>query len=712
MKKRGAADPPRNKLSSGSNGDTWFSQALTLHQAGKLDEARKLYERILAKNDRHVSALSNLGIILLQRGHREKGIELIRRSLAIDPGQPVTVNTLGIALQTENRLSEALASFDRALALRPDYAEAHYNRGNTLLRLNRLDEAVASYDRAIALRPNFFEAHGNRGLSLENLNRLAEALASYDRALALQPDAVHPHNNRGNILKELGRLDEALASYDRALALQPDYVEAHYNRGNALQFFLHRPDEALVSYERAIDLKPDFPYLLGTWMHCKMHCCDWTNLDAAWARVKNAIDRGETVAAPFVIPAIPASPAQQQRCARICIRDRFPPRAAPLARERHISHDRVRIGYFSSDFCDHPVSHLITQLIENHDRARFEVIGFSLGPNIRDAWRERLERAFDRLVDVESRTNREVAGLARELEIDIAVDLNGFTKGARTGIFALRAAPVQVNYLGFAGTLGADYMDYLIADATVIPPEHRQYYDEKIIYLPHCFQVNNTTREVSDRPLRRAELGLPDGGFVFCCFNHNYKITPDVFDIWMRLLRATDGSVLWLSGGNAAAARNLRREAEKRGVSRERLVFAPRVEKLADHLARYRQADLFLDTFYYNAHTTASDALWAGLPVLTCLGETFAGRVAASLLHAIGLPELITPTHDEYEALALELASQPARLESLRRRLAANKTTQPLFDIAVFTRHIERAYQMMHERHRAGKLPEHIVVNP
>jgi predicted O-linked N-acetylglucosamine transferase (SPINDLY family) len=687
-----------------------FTRALAFHQQSKLDEARVLYEKILALEDKHTGALSNLGIIHFQCGNSDEGIRLIERSLSINPDQPITLHSYANALQQLNRLGEALANYDRVLALRPDYAEAYYNRGNTLQRINRLDDAITSYDRAIALRPDFFEAHGNRGVVLENLNRLEEALASCNRVLALRPDAVHAHNNRGNILKKLGRLDEALASYDRALALQIDYVEAHYNRGNTLQYFLNRPDEALASYDRALELRTDYPYLIGAWLHCKMHCCDWKNLDAAWTQLKSAIDRGERASAPFAMPAIPATPAQQQRCAQICIRDRFPLRAAPLVRGNSISHDRVRIGYFSSDFCDHPVSHLITQLIESHDRSRFEVVGLSFGPPAHDAWRRRLEKAFDRFVDVESRTDQEVAALAREQEIDIAVDLNGFTKGARTGIFALRAAPVQVNYLGYPGTLGASYMDYLIADATVIPPGDREYYDEKVVYLPFSFQVNCSAKEIPDLPFSRAELGLPQDVFVFCCFNHNYKITPDLFAIWMRLLHAVDASVLWLSGGNSVAARNLRLEAENRGISPERLVFAPRMESLADHLARHRQADLFLDTFYYNAHTTASDALWAGLPVLTCLGNTFAGRVAASLLKAVGLPELITHSHAEYETLALALATQPERLAAIRRKLALNRTTYPLFDTARFTRHLEAAYMKMYGRYQAGLPPDNIVV--
>ena len=710
MEEKGASGFPANKQSTHGDATGLFAQATALHQAGKLDEAKILYEKLLAVDARHIGALNNLGAVLSQRGHLADAIRPIQRSLEINSNQPVILNVLGVLFQNLRRFDEALASYDRALALRPDLVEAHYNRGNLLQGLNRPVEALASYDRALALRPDLVEAHGNRGVALEKLNRLDEALASYDRAIALRPEFAEPHNNRGNVLKNIGRMEDALASYDRALALRPEYAEAHYNRGNALQM-LNRFDEALASFDRALSLKPDYPYLIGTWLHCKMHCCDWRNLETAWTSVCDAIDRRQKAAAPFAILAIPSTPAQQQRCAQICIRDRFPRHAVPLWQGERYAHDRIRIGYFSSDYGDHPVSHLIARLIESHDRTRFEIAGFSFGMPTNDVWRQRLEKAFDRFLDVGRRTDREIAGLARELEIDIAVDLNGFTKNARTGIFALRPAPVQVNYLGYPGTMGADYIDYLIADATVVPEAHRQFYDEKIVYLPHSFQVNNPTRQIADRSFSRVELGLPDDAIVFCCFNHNYKITPDLFDIWMRLLHAVSGSVLWLSGGNATAARNLRLEAEKRGISPERLVLAPRMESLADHLARHRQADIFLDTFYYNAHTTASDALWAGLPVLTCLGETFAGRVAASLLGAVGLPELVTRSPADYEALALELATQPGRLAAIRRKLETNRTTHPLYDTTRFVRHIEAAYGKMHERHHAGLAPEHIVVD-
>lgn len=755
---------------------TLFAQALAQHQAGRLGEAKALYEQVLSLDGSHANALNYLGTLHLQLGRHLEGIQLIEKSLAINPDQPMAHMSRGNALRELRRMDEALVSYDRAIALKPDFAEAYYNRGNTLndlkltekaladydraialkpnyalayfnrgnvLReLKRLQDALASYDRAIAINPNFAEAyynrgyvlndlrrpdealadcdlvvalmpnfsdaHYNRGNALRELRRSTEALASYDRAIALIPDHAKAFCNRGNALRDLGRLDEALTSYDRAIALKPDFADAHNNRGNVLQD-LNRYPEAILSYEKAITIEPGLPYLLGSWLHSRMHCCDWNDLDAAFAEISRAVDHGRKATTPFFLLSVPSTPAQQQHCATIYVEDKYPASTSPLWKGERYAHERIRVGYFSSDFRNHAMAHLIAEMIERHDRSKFEIIAFSFAPPSDSPIRRRLEKAFDRFLDVSARTDREIAALARQMEIDITIDLNGFTANSRMGIFALRPAPIQANHLGYPGTLGAGYMDYIIADKTVIPPEHQPYYTEKVVFLPDTYWFNNSTKAISDAPLSRSELGLPDDVFVFCCFNNSYKITPDLFDIWMRLLRKVEKSVLWLLEGNARATANLRLEAGKRGISPERLVFAPRME-LASHLARHRHADLFLDTFYYNAHTTAAEALWAGLPVLTCLGNSFAGRVAASLLNAVGLPELVTHSRAEYESLAYQLATQPEKLDGIRQQLARYRNTRPLFDTARFTKNIEKAYLKMHQRQQAGLSPDNIVV--
>jgi predicted O-linked N-acetylglucosamine transferase (SPINDLY family) len=503
----------------------------------------------------------------------------------------------------------------------------------------------------------------------------------------------------------------ALASYETALRLKPDSAEALLYRGDALNG-LKRLDEALGSYDRALAIKPDLAFASGSRLHVKMRICDWRDLANDFDLLGKAIGNGERVSQPFPALATPLSAALQRRCAEAYTRAKHPERPLfPQVTHRY-EHDRIRLGYFSADFHNHATSYLMAELFERHDRTRFELNAFSLGPAENDAMSARLKKAFGRFFwEVGSRTDKEVALLSRSLEIDIAVDLKGFTGGSRTSIFAMRPAPIQVNYLGYPGTMGTGYIDYLIADSTLIPEDQQQHYAEKIVYLPDTYQVNDSKRLIAETRFSKAEFGLPEEGFTFCCFNKNYKVTPTIFDIWMRLLSKVEGSVLWLWEDNSSASNNLRAQAQSRGVAPDRLVFA-RHMPLAEHLARHRLADLFLDTLPYNAHTTASDALWAGLPVLTCLGETFPGRVAASLLNAVGLPELIARTLDDYEACALELATNPGKLLRLRQKLAANRSTTPLFDSTLFTKHIETAYVAMWTRHQAGLAPEHIYVGP
>jgi predicted O-linked N-acetylglucosamine transferase (SPINDLY family) len=630
------------------------------------------------------------------------------RVLALQPGSATAHCHRGTVLQALKRFDEALTGYDRALALKPDYADALNYRGVTLQDLGRAEEALVSYDQALIIQPDSVSALCNRSGLLRSLGRFAEALASADQALTIQPDAAEAFYRRGIALLDLRRHAEALASYDQALAVRPDYVEALNNRGVVL-LDLRRYEAALESFDQALAIRPDFPDLLGTWLHTRLMVCDWAELNTAYQSLAAGIDAGKPISPPLVLMATPLPLRLHRRCAELYVQHKFPPDAARQTPTPQQPRDRLRIGYFSADFREHPIAYLTAELFARHDRSRFEITAFAFGPGSGGALRTRLEAAFDQFIDVSNRSDAEVARLARELGIDIAVDLTGFTLHNRTGIFSRRAAPLQVSYLGFLGTMGAPYIDYLIGDLTVIPREHAAHYTEKIVWLPHSFQVNDTHRVIASREFTRQETGLPAQGFVFCCFNNNWKITPGVFDIWMRLLASIEGSVLWLVEDNPAAGRNLRAEARKRGIDAGRLVFAPRVNP-PEHLARQRLADLFLDTLPYNAGATASDALWAGLPVLTQMGETFPGRMAASLLRAVGMPELITGSPEAYEKLALELAADTPRLAALRRKLAVNRPTAPLFDTALFTRHIEAAYTAMWQRQQAGHSPEHIVI--
>jgi predicted O-linked N-acetylglucosamine transferase (SPINDLY family) len=720
-----------------------LARAVAVHQSGDLAQAEFLYKLVLQADKKQFDALHMLGVIEGQRGNFSAGLirlnEALRvqpksaealinlgrmqaelgnyadavatykKALALLPQSVVAHNNMSIALRRLARREEALAHCDNALKLMPDYVDAWNNRGNVLFDLGRFDEALAAYDRAAELQPNHAQAHLGRGNVLAGLSRHDQALAAYDRALAVNPKLVEALFGRGNVLHLLTRHGEAVAAYDGALVLAPNYAEYHRGRGEALAS-LRRPVEAIAAYDRALAIDPGLPYVRATRLFAKWQICDWSGPADECARFAAAVERGDDKSQPFIMLAASASPAQQLRCAERYVADKCPPPPSPLWRGERYRHQRIRVGYLSGDFRLHPVALLLAEIFEAHDRTRFETTAISFGPDTGDEMRIRLNGAFDRFIDVRSRGDREIAQCMRELELDIAVDLSGFTAQSRPNVLAQRSAPVQVNYLGYSGTMGAGYMDYIIADRTVIAPELAAFYSEKIAWLPDTFMANGGARRITEHTPARRECGLPDVGFVFCCFNNAYKITPEIFDIWMRLLQATDGSVLWLNVASATAQSNLRREVEQRGVSAQRLIFAPMLPDAAEHLARQRQADLFLDTLPYNAHTTAGDALWAGLPVLTCLGSSFAGRVAGSLLRAVGLAELVVDSLAAYEALALKLATEPTRLAALKAQLARNRESFPLFDAARFTRNIEAAYTTMWQRQQRGEPPENFSV--
>lgn len=588
-----------------------------------------------------------------------------------------------------NRQGEALAGYNRALAVKPNLFEGLYNRGNLLLEMKQADAALASFDAALALRQDMAGVWNNRGTALRDLRRQEAALASYDHALALAPGHINALTNRAITLLEMRQLDEALAAVDTALTLQPRFAEALYVRGNILRD-LGRMAEALDSHEQALGASPAHPHALNGMAQAALNLCDWTRTAALAPRLKEAIETGRALIQPFVMLGYTDDAALQRRCAENYVR-RTVPRQPPLWDGRRYGHDKIRLAYLSADFHQHPTSQLMAELFEKHDRNRFDVTAIAFGPDDGSAMRARLKRAFDRFEDVRGRSDADVAQLLRNRETDIVIDLNGHTHGARPGIFAHRPAPVAVNYLVYPGTTGAEFMDVILADAIVAPASQQPFFREKIVHLPGCYQANDGSQVVAPAP-SRADCGLPDESFVFCCFNNNWKITAPVFDIWMRLLQAVPGSVLWLLDG--PGKENLRKEAIARGVDASRLIFAAHAAPGA-HLARHQCADLFLDTLPYNAHTTASDALYAGVPLVSCIGKIFQSRVAASLLNALDMNELVTVSAGDYEARALELASNPALLKATREKLARNRKSAPLYDSGHFVKGIETAYAAM-----------------
>jgi predicted O-linked N-acetylglucosamine transferase (SPINDLY family) len=613
-------------------------------------------------------------------------------------------------LSSLGRHAEALAGYDAALAARPGHGQTWSNRGNALLALGRAEEAVQSYDRALGLMPDYPHGWRNRAAALAALGRLDDAVQSLQKALLLAPDFADAWQDCADILTQCGRREEAVSAYTSALSLRPGDPVLLYGRGNALSI-LKRYDEAIRDCEAVLARDPDYPYARGVLIQSKLQACDWPGFEEQAEKISAAVAAGKRVATPFNLKALSDSPADHLQCAKNWMTHEVPalPALAQVTTRYH--HDRIRLAYVSADFTNSAVATLMAGVFEHHNYKRFETIAVSFGPTDPVPMRIRLEGAFERFIDGRGRSDDEIAAALRAMEVDIAVDLMGLTGECRTGIFAHRPAPLQVNYLGFPGTMGANFMDYIVADGVVIPEEHHRYYAEKVATLPDCYLPTDNKRAVPERTLTREEVGLPARGFVFASFNNAYKFNPTTFDIWMRLLHQLDGSVLWLPANNAYA-RNLSREAERRGIAPERIIFAPLVPDPTAHLARLSSADLFLDTTPYNAHTTAIDALWAGLPVLTLIGNSFASRVAASALKSAGLPELIAASAGDYEALASALARDPARLQVLRMKLSEQRRTAPLFDTARFTRDLEAAFVTMWERQQRGEPPAAFAVAP
>jgi predicted O-linked N-acetylglucosamine transferase (SPINDLY family) len=561
------------------------------------------------------------------------------------------------------RFDDALAAYDRALTLNPDLAQARSGGGDVLVRLARYNDARAAYDDALARNPELAEAWLGRGTVCTQFRQYSDAFAALDKALALKPDLAQAWAVRGNIFVLLERFDDAYGAYEKALAIEPDSAEAWVGRGT-LSNARRDHEKAVMEYSKALQFNPSREFLKGIILHQRMLCCDWNDFDAQVRDVENDINSNKPAAEPFGWQGLATNERSLQRCAQIYNANRYPAEGSKGLRGLFVEDGvkrKIRIGYLSGEFREQATSYLIVGLLESHNKLEFEVFGFDNGWDDGSATRQRIVNALDTLAPIRNLSDASAADLIRKSQIDILVNLNGYFGEERTAVFARRPAPIQVNYLGFPGTLGADYIDYIVADQCVIPLDHRQFYNEKVVYLPWSYQANDSRKIIGQRVPTRADCGLPPNAFVFCCFNNNYKITPSVFDAWMKVLNRVEGAVLWLLSDIPATESNLKKEATSRGIDANRLIFAKRLP-LPDHLARHQLADLFVDTLPYNAHTTASDALWSGLPVLTHIGDTFAGRVAASLLTAVNLPELITRSREEYESLAVELAESEAKL--------------------------------------------------
>jgi protein O-GlcNAc transferase len=682
--------------------------AFALTGLDRLEEAVGHYERSLAIQPDVPEAHNNLGHALQRLGRFEDAIARFEMAISLRPDYAEARNNLGNALHVLDRSGEAIAHYERAVLINPAYAEAHWNLANALRALGRPEEAILQYKRALAIRPDYVEALNGLGNAFRMLDRSEEAIVQYEMALAIKPAYADAHNNLGDVFRILGRTEEALGEYDKALAIRPDDVDLLAKRGGILTL-LKRHDEALASFERALALDPAHADAFNGMMACAVAVCDWVRTERLSPEVAARAGQGKWVDA-FTFLGYCDDPSLQLACAKTHIGHAvgdFPIRLCNATTWRH---PKIRIAYVASGFHHHPTAYLMAELVEIHDRDRFEVLAFALSADDHSDVRARLVRSFDQFHDVRSKSDQEIATIIKEMQVDIAIDRSGYTTNARPGIFAYRPVPIQVNYIGFPGTLGAEFYDYIIADRIVLPFDQQPFYTEKIVHLPDCYLVNDTTREISTDPPTRAQAGLPARAFVFCSFNNNYKITPQIFEIWMRLLHRVEGSVLWLLRDSAAAERNLCREAEARGIDPGRLVFAARLNH-EHHLARHCLADLFLDTLPYNAHTTASEALWAGLPLVTCRGRSFAGRVAANLLEAVGLPDLVTGNLDDYEDLALRLATESHLLAGFRERLKKNRLSFPLFDSHRYRRHIEAAYETMWDLWRRGENPRSFAVD-
>ena len=677
---------------------------------GNKEESLKNLNYAIQINPNEIDALFNKSLVLNKYGDSSDALLILNNIIEIKPNHEQAYYLIGNINYELNLLEVAIDNYLKSIELNPKNANAYFKLGNIFMIKKDFEKSLNNYNLALKINPNLVEAHSNKGNALKEIGNLREALTHYNNAIKIKSDFPDAYYNRAIIYHEVGDFEKSLEDYSSAIKLNPEEAKYFVNRAVVFQD-LKKFDLALIDFYNAYKRNSDFDFIYGSIVHLKRKLCIWKDCGAEYLRLIFVFNSGKNIRAitPFSLLSIIDNSDFHLKASKIWIDSKYRAIETRKLLRNLNKNSKIRIGYYSSDLHNHATSYLIAGLFEEHDKNNFEFYIFSFGDERNDDSKKRIINCFDNFYNVKNKSDLEISELSRSLNIDIAIDLKGFTQNSRPGIFANYCAPVQVSYLGYPGTMGASYIDYIIADATVIPSDSRQFYTEKVVYLPHCYQVNDSKKRIAKRVFSKKEVGLPESGFIFCCFNNNYKITPSTFDSWMRLLKALPNSVIWLYEDNPTASKNLREEAQIRGVNSDRLIFAERLP-LEEHLARHCLADLFIDTFPCNAHTTASDALWAGLPVLTLIGESFASRVAASLLTTIGLPELIAKTQAEYEAIAIEIASNPDLMRIIKKKLVVQKSISPLFNTKLFAKTIETAYKKIYDRYQDGLAPDHLYI--
>lgn len=714
-----------------------FSRGVAHHQAGRLAEAERLYREILDLCPTHAESHSNLALAAMGRGHYAEAIAFCVRAISLRPDYleayinlvgsleashqfeeaalvydeliPLApcrddlLNNLGVNLQRLGKIPEALEAYMKAVEIGPSNADAYFNMARALVDLRRADEAIAAYRRVIILQPDHAAACSNLGTLLCSAGEFSEASTVGRYAAAHAPNDAAVWCNLGVILQRQGNVEEAIVAYERAIALNPRYAGAYANLGVAYQEKFQF-DDAILAFQRAATLQPDFDTAIAELIKLRRHICEWSEYEDDARRLISLVDDNKDVAISLLLMAFPSTPSQQLKCGRN-LNKRLNAVAKRFSGYRiDLGSPVIRIGYISNDFRDHPVGRLVVELFSLHDRSKCEVFAYSMGKDDDSSVRRRIREGSDHFIDIHPLSNVEAANRIHQDAIEILIDLTGPALGSRMEILADRPAPVQVSYIGWPGTMGADWIDYIIADPYLVPFSQEPWFSEKIVHLPDCYQPSDPKRIRAPLRVTRADCGLAEDAFVYCSFNNTVKLMPDMFDTWMRILTQVEHSVLWLYCKSPATKENLLRRAELRGISDDEIVFAS-FAAMDVYLSRLSLADLFLDSFPYNAGATCNDALWAGLPVLTCGGETYVSRMAGSLLTALRLPELITHSLEEYEAMAVKLAAQPAELKSIRQRLTANRDLSPLFDMNVFTKNLENVYVQMQKSWRCDEKP-------